>query len=250
MAIVNIIIKGIAMSYYKDNDIWRIIFPFGECHEAKFKVDAGDPGIPLAEAGRRITVTTENPSSSFEIDDNYYDFLDLTADYSHADGVKLKDDWDEYAVFMTAENAKLSVYEYTPSEHVLTSSDNKVKFAPAQIGYSAIVRIESEKVIIDVGEHPDFPKIFDQNCTLFIDNDCEQGAERKFSDFDLVYNVVEDASPASERFVVRKISESLDTPIFVGSVYDPDDDNEGTKDPFARGLPCHKVRISKSENLP
>ena len=248
MAAVNIIIKGIAMTYHKEDNVWKIIFPIGECHEIKFKESPDQPGISLAEGKQQIQITTENAVSGFEIDANYQDFLDLTGDYSHLNGVKLKDDWNENAVLMTIENAKLSVCEYTETEHLLLKGD-EVTFAPAKIGYSAQAQIISERVIVNVDNHPDFPKVLDEDCTLIFDNDCEQGETREISDFDLVYNVVEDINAAAERFIVTKVPENIDFPISVGTVFDSRTD-EKSKDPFARGLPCHIIRVSRPENLP
>ena len=247
MATVNIIIKGIAMTYHKDDDIWKIIFPIGEGHELKFKESPEALGIALAEADRQIYITTENPITTFEIDDNYNDFLDLTGSYSHANGIRLKDGWSENAAFMTIENAKLSVYEYTETKHALLKN-NQVTFAPVQIGYSAQATIESKSVTVNVNNHPDFPKVFDTDCTLIFDNDCEQGETREISDFDLAYNIIEDIETAEERFVVTKVPENIDFPVFVGTVFDSVM-HEKCRDPFARGLPCHIVRVSKPENL-
>lgn len=246
MARVNIIIKGIAMSYHKGDGLWRILFPFGDCHEVKFKEDQESSGISLARANRQIQITTENASSVFEIDDNYKDFLDLTADYSHRNGVRMKDGGDENAVLMSIENAKLSVYEYTTTEHMLINQNN-VTFAPAQIGYSALAVIDSEKVFINVNDQADFPKVFEDDCTLIFDNDCGEGDTREISDFDLVYSVVEGVVAEEERFVVTKLPEHIDHPIVVGTVFGPAD--KDCKDPFAGGLPCHMVRVSQPGNL-
>jgi hypothetical protein len=245
MATVNIIIKGIAMTYHKGDGIWKILFPIGDGHEIRFKENENEPGTPLAEANRQIQITAQNPTSQFEIDDSYSDFLDLTGDYAHSNGVRLKNDWSENAVLMSIENAKMSVYESTTTEHMLLK-ENRVTFAPAQIGYSAQAVIISETVTVNVDNHPDFPKTFEDDCTLIFDNDCGEGAQRKISDFDLVYQVVEAIDAAEERYVVTKVPESIDYQIVVGTVFDKDDDS---KDPFARGLPCHLVRVSKSENL-
>ena len=247
MARVNIIIKGIAMSYHKGDGLWRILFPFGDCHEIKFKEDEESSGISLAGVNRQIQITTENVSSVFEIDSNYDDFLDLTADYSHSNGIKMKDGGDQNSVLMSIENAKLSVYAYTENEHMLMHQNN-VTFAPALIGYSALATIDSEKVFINVNDHPDFPKVFKQDCTLIFDNDCGEGDTREISDFDLVYSVVEGVAAEEERFVVEKVPKNIDHPIVVGMVYHPAEKDH--KDPFAGGLPCHMVRVSQPENLP
>jgi hypothetical protein len=247
MARVNIIIKGIAMSYHKGDGLWRILFPFGDCHEIKFKEDQESSGISLAGENRQIQITTENASSVFEIGDNYKDFLDLTADYSHSNGVRMKNGGAQKSVLMSIENAKLSVYEYTKNEHMLINQDN-VTFAPALIGYSALATIDSEKVFINVNGHADFPKVFEEDCTLIFDNDCGEGDTREISDFDLVYNVVEGVVAEEKRFVVTKVPENIDHPIIVGTYLGPEDKDR--KDPFAGGLPCHMVTVSQPENLP
>jgi len=248
MAQVNIIVKGIAMSYHKNDGLWKVIFPFGECHKVKFKEGSGDLGISLAEGNRQIRITTENAVSSFEIGENYDDFLDLTASYSHANGVRMKDGWEEAAVLMTVENGKFSVDEHTETQHLMLK-ENSVTLEPTTIGYSGKIEIDSERVIIDVDDHPEFPKVFDSDCTLIIDNDCEQGETRIISDFDMVYNVVEDAAMENEKFVVTKAPEKAEFPIVVGRIFDGAQGDK-FKDPFTRGLPCHMVTISQTDNLP
>lgn len=245
MATVNIIIKGIAMTYHKEDGIWKILFPIGDCHELKFKEGDNDPGISLAQANRQIQITTQNAKSEFEIDETYSQFLDLTADYSHTDGVKLKDDWSENAVLMSMGNAKLSMYEQTTTEHMMLI-ENSVTLAPTNIAYSAQAVTSGERITVNVDNETGFPKVYEDDCTLIFDNDCGEGDERETSDFDMVYNVVEGINAAEERYVVTKVDESIDYPIEVGKVFEEDDD---TRDPFAKGLPCHIVKVSKSENL-
>jgi hypothetical protein len=248
MASINIIIKGIAISYHKNDGLWKVLFPFGECHQVRYKESDNDPGIPLAEINQRIRITTENADSTFEIGENYNDFLDLTADYSHKNGVRMKDAWDENAVLMSIENAKVSVYEYTQNEHLMIK-EKRVTLAPTKIGYSGIAIIESEKVIINVDNHPGFPKLLDKDCTIIFDNDCEQGETREISDLQMVYNLVEDPRAANEQFIVTKVPQNLDFEIVVGTVFDEETD-ENIRDPSLYGLPCHLVRVSKPEELP
>lgn len=247
MAKVNIIIKGVAMSYHKSDGVWKIIFPFGECHKVKFKEKEASPGIALAGKNRRIRITTENPHSAFEIGDGYNDFLDLTADYSHANGVKMQSGWDERAVLMTMENARLSAAEYTETKHLMVKA-NIVTLEPKKIGYSYKAEIESEKVIVDVDNHPEFPRVFDKDSTIIFDNDCHQAETRKVSDFEMVYNVVEDAIGKNERFVVAKVPEELESSFAAGTVFEGAADKR-YKDSYIDGLPCHGIRISKIDNL-
>jgi hypothetical protein len=252
MAEINIIIRGIAMSYHKNDGLWKVIFPFGECHKIKFKEGETDAGIALAEGNRQIRVIAENAVSTFEIGDNYDNFLDLTASYSHVNGVKMIDGWEEHGVLMSIENGKFSVDEQTETEHLMVKG-NSVTFAPAQIGYSGKVEINSEKITVEVDNHPEFPKVFEQDCTIIFDNDCEQGDTRLTSDFDMVYNVVEGVTQEGvaqdERFVVAKVPENPVSPIVVGTIFEGEQGNKN-KDPFARGLPCHLVTISKTDYLP
>jgi hypothetical protein len=248
MAIVNIIITGIAMTYHKEDGIWKVLFPFGECHEVKFKENEAASGIPLAAANRQIRITTEDAVSKFEIGKNYSSFLDLTADYSHTNGVTLKNDWEQKAVLMSIEDAKLSVHEYTKTEHLMLKA-NEVTFAPALIGYSAKATINSERVILEVDDHLDFPKVFEEDCTLIFDNDCQLGDIREVSDFDMVYNVVEPIISEEERFIVSKLPANIDYPVTVGTLLDLPDLND-IKDPFVGGLPCHLVAVSQPDNLP
>ncbi len=243
MASVNIIVKGIAVAYHKDDGIWRILFPFGECHLVKFKTGEDDPGIELAEEGRRIRITTEGAKSRFRTGTDYDSFLDLTAEYSHSSGIKIKDNWNEKAVLMTIKNAEYSAYEYTNDKHLMARS-NRITLSPQKIAYSSKIMIEADKVIVNVDGHDDFPKVFDNDSTIIFDNDCQEGEHRKISDLEMVYNIVEDANKADEQCVVAKVSEKTGDEIQRGDFYgDPRDSFEG-------GLPCHVIVVSKSKNLP
>jgi hypothetical protein len=248
MAKVNIIIKGVAMSYHKGDGIWKIIFPFGECHLVKFKETENELGIALAGKNRRIRIRTENPQSTFEVGDDYNDFLDLTADYSHANGVKMQAGWEDRAVLMTMENTRLSVAEHTQSEHLVVKA-KIVTLEPTKIGYSYKAEIESEKVIVEVDNHPDFPKVFDNDQTIIFDNDCQMGETRKTTDFEMVYNVIEDAAQKTEHFEVAKVSVNSKSSIVAGDVYEAATADEAYKDSYIDGLPCHGIRISKIDNL-
>jgi hypothetical protein len=246
MAKVNIIIKGISMIYHKDDDIWKILFPFGECHLLKFKQNENDPGLALASPNRQIEITAQNASSEFEIGESYSDFLDLTAEYSHANGVKLQSGWENRAVLMTLENAKISVDDHTENPHILLKGST-VMLEPTNIGYSAKAEIEGDEVIVNVSNHPDFPKVFDQDCTLIFDNDCGEGETRQVSDFQMVYSVIE-IMTSEEQFTVETISKNSDLPIVAGTKFEGEI-KEKYKDSLVDGLPCHIVKISKTENL-
>jgi hypothetical protein len=244
MAKINIIVQGIAISYHKNDGLWKILFPFGDSHLIKFKESSNDTGLSLAKPNRHIRITTENAKSRFASGDNYEDFLNLTDEYSHLNGVKLKKDWDNQAVLMSVENAKFSVHEYTEYEHFMLN-DTKVTSMPEKIGYSGKFEIESESITIHVNDHPDFPKVIDKDCSLIFDNDCHDDKPKASGDFEMVYNVIEDAKNSEWQFNVATVPTDCDEAIIPGKTFI----QKVYRDPRNKNLPCHMVRISRAENL-
>lgn len=248
MALVKILIKGIAMSYHKDDGLWRVLFPIGDCHKIKFTKDGSGTGMALAKKNRRIRIRTEGAKSEFAAGDKYDEFLDLTADYSHNDGVTAKSGWANLAVLMTIENAKFSVDGMTNIDHFMLHEDIVTR-SPKRIGYDGILEIDAEKVIVEVDGHSKFPQTFTKDVTLTFDNDCGMFDPRKSSDFDMLYNVVDDPNNVGKRFVMAKVTDQMKGLFMAGTKLDNDAQRK-VKDSLAFGLPCHKVRVSKPGGLP
>jgi hypothetical protein len=248
MAKITIIVQGIAMSYHKNDGLWKILFPFGDSHTIEFKENLNDNGLSLAKPNRYIRITTENAESSFAAADNYEDFLDLTDEYSHSNGVRLKEDWEEKAVLMSVENAKFSVHKYTECEHFMLK-DTIVTSLPRKIGYSGKFEIISESITVHVDNHPEFPKVFDTDCTLIFDNDCYDDKPKTRGDFEMVYNVIEDAQNSVRQFTVATVPENSYESIRLGATFIPKPEEACYRDPLNKGLPCHLVKISRTENL-
>jgi hypothetical protein len=248
MASVNIMVKGIAMNYRKDDGLWHILFPWGDCHNVKFKESEQDPGIALAGENVRIKITTEGAVSQFNAGDNFNNFIDLTAEYSHSDGIKAKDGWEEKAVLMTVENAKFSVDRSTNIRHFMFL-DDKVTLGPQEIGYDGKMEIEADKVIVEVEGHGEFPKTFSKDCTLIFDNDCGVFDARKSADFAMLYDVVEDINKPGEQFEMAKVTDEMKGSYAAGTVLS-EEQVVTVRDSLARGLPCHMVRVSKTDGLP
>jgi hypothetical protein len=248
MALVRIFIKGIAMNYHKDDGLWRILFPIGDCHEIKFMKNDTDPGLALAKGNRQIRIRTEGASSKFQTGDNFDQFLDLTAEYSHKDGVKVRDGWAEKAVLMTVENAKFSVDTLTNIDHFMLQG-NKVTRSPGRIGYDGVLEIEADKVTVEVDDHAKFPQSFTEDTILIFDNDCGLFDPRKLSDFDMVYNVVDDANNPGQKFEMAKITDQMKGSLAAGTVLDHEDFQK-VKDSLSKGLPCHEIQISRANGLP
>lgn len=248
MAKITIIVQGIAISYHKNDGLWKILFPFGDFHLLKFKETSNDSGLSLAKSNRYIRITTENAESNFESGDNYKDFLDLTDEYSHLNGVKLKEDWKDQAGLMSVENAKFSVHKYTDYEHFMLK-DTKVTSMPKKIGYSGKFEIVSESITVHLDGHPDFPKVFDNDCTLIFDNDCHDDEPKKSGDFEMVYNVIEDAQNPVRQFTVATVPGNSYKSIIPGTTFISQSEEVCYRDPQNRSLPCHIVKVSKAENL-
>lgn len=254
MASVNILVKGIAINYLKDNGLWHVLFPWGDCHDVKFKESEDEPGQALANENVRIKITTEGAVSQFVTGEKFNDFVDLTAEYSHKDGVKAKDGWEKKAVLMTAENAKFSVNESTRIPHFMfvenpTSLEKRVTLGPRNIGYDGKLEINADKVTVEVDGHEDFPKTYMKDCTLVFDNDCGVFDERKEADFDMLYNVIEDAANPGEKFEMAKVTDQMNGSFAAGTVL-TEEQGHRVRDSLARGLPCHQVRVSKPDGLP
>jgi len=249
MAKITIIVQGIAISYYKNDGLWKILFPFGKSHLITFKESSTDKGITLAKSGRSIEITAENAESDFEIGANYKDFLDLTDECSHSSGVNPKKDWEDRAVLMTVENAKFSVHEYTKYKHFILKGIN-VNSTPKKIGYSGKFEIESESITINVDGHPEFPKVFDSDCMLVFDNDCHDDRPKTSGDFEMVYNVIEDVQDSAQQFTVATVPKNRLKSLLPGMTFIPQVAEDPDRDPQYKNLPCHIVRISLTENLP
>lgn len=257
MAKVTIITEGVGLFYLKDG-FWKVIFPFDEnCHQVKFSFKkAGEEEnesepIVLAKPKRTIQIEAVNPTPASvaregaDIDD----FLDLTANYSHANGIKLKDDWQEKAVFLLIPNAKFSVDKLTENVFLLAENDETKlirKFAnsgAAEIeledkGNISIRNEENEEIFVS---EPGF------DYTLTFNNDCDKvDPAESTGDFEMVYNVIEDKENSARRFEERQYLGAMSMKknkemVFI-NVSPPSTTN--------RGLPCHKVRISNTEGLP
>ena len=249
MAKITIIIQGIAISYHKNDGLWKILFPFGDFHMVEFKERSSSDGISLAQSGCNIRITTANAQSSFEAGDDYRDFLDLTDEYSHSSGVKLKQDWQDRAVLMSVENARFLVHKYTDYEHFMLR-DTNVTSVPKKIAYSGKFEIEAESIAVYVDDHPEFPKVFDDVCTLVFDNDCHDDTPKTTSDFVMVYNVIEDVEDPALQFTVDTIPSNSYERIYPGAIRASQTDKVCYRDPVNKGLPCHIVKISKSVELP
>lgn len=260
MSKVTIITKGIGLFYLKD-EIWKIMFPFdadfssdASCHRVEFSFrkdgEADSEPVILANPNRSINIEVKNaaPSSVAAAGSNIDDFLDLTANYAHSGGVKLKPDWNEKAVFISIPNAKFSVDELTEDEFIL-SENNQPKMIK-KIGNTGMAEIELEADGNISVKNENDEEVFTSepgfDYFLTFDNDCEkEKLLESTGDFEMVYNIVEDKDNPNRKFEVSQYLGTMamkknNEIIFMNkSILST-----------VRGLPCHKVLISNTDGLP
>jgi hypothetical protein len=206
MANFTIIIQGIGLVYMKDG-LWKAIFPFGGCHQVRMKLDPSDIyGIPLAASNGLVEIKATGPKSVAERGEGLEDFVDLTAPYAHAHGIRLRDRWHEKSTVLTIESARLSLKSYTNCRYAIAgsgSAPNRFK----EVGYSVKAEIVADEISIYFsGIQTDRnPMVFDSNCTIIFDNTCWGIDTNKLGDLEMLYNqVIQDKEDPKVRFKVMR----------------------------------------------
>lgn len=203
MPTVNIIIKGVALCYRKDG-MWKVLFPFDTCHKVKFSYRKDDnPAVKLsnlAKANNVIEVTASGAADPDQSASSNYrqHILDLTSPGMHS-RISRKTDWNQKAVLMTIENAKLHIYDYIqdhtgrpvplvdterPSEpQTLDMVGHSVR-AEISLNNAGIVRVRSEgRDILTTDPGASY--------TLTFDNDCKEPRPGK-NDMEMLYKAIEE----------------------------------------------------------
>lgn len=254
MTQITIKTKGIGLIYQKDGK-WKEIFPFGKCHEVKFSFKKDDdPNStepkPWAGKNRKINITVSKAASETAEGDEFDSFLDITGGFAHSNGVKKLENWNENGVLLEIEDAVFSVDEMTNSRYNLHREDDSLIQELGKIGHSGKAVIELQdggfvkiSLMEDGSEIESETFAFsDGSHTITLDNDCDQTPMLSTSDFEMIYNVIEDNDPnhKDRKFKIDRHPDDKpknDAPI-------------GNKDmlstnPLAgeEGLPCHKAVI-------
>lgn len=228
---IKIIIKGLAICYHKNDGVWKIIFPFDNDHKINFNFkktrtaesSAGNIGeiemsqiiteelvsrpISLAAGNREISIEAINAlSPSNPEGDGFSEFIDLTANYSHSNGVKLKDDWRSRGVLMKIPNATFFMEQSTSKEFLLIAKNSAVGVDLGTIGEIVGARIvlnEGGSLALRSGDQDIIPPInFEESAdyTLIFDNDCATVNGKGKEDFSDYYNLLEDADGSGRMF--------------------------------------------------
>jgi hypothetical protein len=232
MATLTIVIKGIAL-ITEEGGTWNIYMPFGGCHEAKLKRqgDAG-PAINLNHPGQKLNISVGNVLPTLSAGTNFGKFFDVTSRDAHADGVTLRDDWNDGSVRISIPGGTYSAA--VSSEDFFLTDDNPrptLQKNLGAIGTIGTVVIDADDIAVNATGTVNFTWPFPEGGKITIDNDClgivpigevqksldgekDAGNDGKENnrDFQLLYNVIRDATDENRRFQVASESGAIDLP--------------------------------------
>lgn len=210
MSNLKIILKGLALCYYKtdaDGKVrWRVVFPFDQKeHRIGFSWNQTGGGesdiIELAYPNRTIRLETENaviprtPSQP-----NFASFIDMNDLH---DEVEMTDGWENVGVIMYVDDAVFSTYQLTDRDFYLTLRPFPYPFPPfgsrkGRIGeiVGAEINLNEKgnvKLIVDDEVCKEFNYQEGIDYQLTFDNDCDSiKACDGNSDFPQYYQIIED----------------------------------------------------------
>jgi hypothetical protein len=260
MAVFTIEIIGISICYFKDYN-WKIIFPFDANHQHSVRfTDPTHINTSLAQRNQQILIAPvpaqpDLPPESGKIFDQ---FLNLTADYCHGDGVthgngiKLRDTFNNLDVVeMTVRGGEFLAKEPTFSRYrVRDVKHNTITLPPKFFGYSGEIIIESNALALSISTIPNIPN-YTRDVTLTFNNTCNRAMGNCLPDFPMVYQVIQDAGDITQTFNVERDPRHLPHFAAPGEVMSLDDpDVVRSFDilrfrplenplPFVDGIPCH-----------
>jgi hypothetical protein len=209
---VDIIIKGIAICYRKD-DNWHVLFPIDaeECHKIAFSYKKGDNSdLPKGDLAKstaiNITIAGAGASSVTSETSNFTSHvLDLTSQRTHGK-IRSKGDLTGKAVLLTIPHARFSINKYLeefPSGRIpdlvetKTGARNPI-YTLAHSVKGTITLNDGAQVVVESDglgggrfvTEPGFSSI------LTFNNDCEKPKPGK-NDMDMFYEVIEEFDPST-----------------------------------------------------
>ncbi|HEY0428336.1 MAG TPA: hypothetical protein VGC76_11180 [Pyrinomonadaceae bacterium] len=255
--IVYVLIKGVAICYKKDN-LWKILFPFDDCHSVKLSYKTGTREVFLGHFGQakgKIEIITNQaafpPQSSGEFDHEVVNLTD--AGVTHQSIVP-KSGWDSKGILLTIQNANFDVknrLEDFPEaiaglDIFLTDRNVDKKFGENEhIAHSVEAKIqlsENEFVKVNIGRTELFTTEPGNTYNLIFDNDCDKPLKApKRNDMEMFYELIEEPNDRSRKFVVEGRPKH-GTPTPKSNRNEPPD--------LLQGKPCLVVKASKGDQLP
>ena len=212
---IKIVLKGLALCYHK-NGQWRAILPFDQFHRVYFSYRKGDvlKHNPTSLAGKRnISLTTTNARpAEMPSQPDFTGFLDLTSNYAHDKGIKLKDDWRDRSVLMTLSDAVFSTKEQTAMEFLVVKPGKTYAIDMGKVGLTSEAKINLEdggSLIIEADDAPLAKIDYEAGAsyTITFDNDCPADDKEPENDFVIYYDIIEDAiDPALKLDILAKVT--------------------------------------------
>lgn len=259
MAKVKILIKGIAICYYRDR-IWNVLIPFDRDHRVIFYNNKLSQPISLTSPYQTISVKANGSPSAAAQGSAWQNFINLTDPNSAHTSIKERR--DPKGVLMQVENATFEVDEMTRCKYFVSEVPPPIPPPTPlirEVGYSAALKLSGDTVTIKaVGSDPasgvavTFEQTFSDDSLVVIDNTCpERYGTDDGADFEMVYQVIEDTGNPSRKFTIKRDPNQQPgaVPIFDMAVpIEPSDGEDwaGIYDtsnpkPGGYGLPCNVV---------
>lgn len=261
MSTINIIIKGIAICYQKVIDgknVWRILFPFNECHTVKFSYNKGAGEVFVGHLGKaksRVEVALQpeaGPASSTqEFDEKVLDLTSGDASLETHSSIASKEKWEERGILLTIPSAVfdvrktlldfsinqgLNIFLYNSKNGAIQILHNSNGSGQTRdIAHSITGRIVLEKkgaLSVKTDTNTVFTAEPDTDYTLTFDNDCNELPKGRFkNDMEMIYELLEEPEQADRKFLVKA----------EGGTAEPPD--------LLKGKPCLVVKISDAKSI-
>jgi hypothetical protein len=258
MSKLDIIIRGVAIVYFKQ-DLFKVLFPFGDGHRVTLRVPGRNP-VDFDEPGRRINISG---ATSATTSPTFGRFIDITDKNAHKDGVRLLPTWANSGVLLTVPGAEFSEAESSRSRYVLTKRGlGAPPGVGAKIGFAARLRLSGPSFNFEITPAgPGDPLPISGDAEITFDNLCPTCPDSdEDADFRLIYNLIVDDAVPERQFSLARHSDDLPTPPTRGEllfneifgfrppphIARPDNNNP---EPRIAGLPCNVVVASKSSKL-
>lgn len=254
---VNVLIKGVAICYEKDN-LWKVLFPFDGCHSVKvsYKVDGREVFLGhFGQVNNRLSISTDQqqipPQSSNQFKQEVLDLTDPSGK-THPTVMK-KQGWNDRGVLLTIKNINFDVRHKLKRDFpnsvrnldlILTDRVTERRFGAAEdVAHSVEGNINlkgNETVTITTAAGTNIFTSEPGNAyEITFDNDCELPNPSGKNDMEMFYELIEEPGKPNRKFIIEGKRTG-----------DPVPGPKAIPPSLLEGKPCLAVQVTKSEQLP